>query len=211
MNDLLVLPIIEDDYDVETNTLNLTMFIPYQITDGEIDFISPLDISKENNYRFNPIGFNNFLPKNISHEKMIDILQDMYINNLNYDNDFKRNGEISTFKFNQLPDTIVAYPTEKPDNIYYISVLKIKYNLNNLDFSFDVFNIVKMNNLNPESIINYTDLDLNIDTDKLDLEQKDLHDIALKLQFSTFNEKLFKELNAYVEMYLISQPHIMKN
>lgn len=210
MKDILVLPIIEDRYNPDSNTLEITLFIAYTFEDSTIKLVSPLDVTKESDYRFNPIGFENFTPKNISHEKLIEILQDMYINNLNYDNDFKYDGEISTFKFNQLPDTLVAYPIQKPKDKYYISVLKISYNLDSFDYSYDVFNIVEMNNLSMNNVINYPDLDLNIDITKLNSSQSELHEIALKLQFASFNENLYSELKAYSDMYLISQPHIIK-
>ena len=211
MKELLVLPIVEDNYSIETNTLDMTMFISYKFINGEIEFLSPIDVTKEIDFKFNPIGFENFTPKNINHEQLINILQDMYINNLNYDNDFKIDGEVSTFKFNQLPDTLVAYPIYEPEDTYYISVLKMKYNLDSLDYSYDVFNIVEMNKLTMNNVIVYPDLDLNIDISKLNNEQSELHEIALKLQFASFNEKLYLELKEYGNMYLISQPHILKN
>lgn len=211
MKDILVLPIVEDGYNPDSNTLEITLFIAYTFEDSTIKLVPPLDVTKESDYRFNPIGFENFTPKNISHEKLIEILQDMYINNLDYDNDFKYDGEISTFKFNQLPDTLVAYPIQKPKDKYYISVLKISYNLDSFDYSYDVFNIVEMNNLSMDNVINYPDLDLNIDITKLNSSQSELHEIALKLQFASFNENLYAELKTYSDMYLISQPHIIKN
>lgn len=207
MQQILVLPIKEDKYDKDTNELYLSIFVAYTLENGKIKLIHPIDINHKKEIGLNPVGFENFLPQNISNDDFQNVLKNMYVNTLEYENPFLTVGAINTFLFPKI-EQMVAYPIGLPEN-YYLSVLKVKLSLTTLEYDLSVFNVLDMTYLSTNNVITFEEIE---SLDKPDNAEKEfLKEVGLKLKFSTFNKNIYEEIKALSDIYLISQPNIVFN
>lgn len=207
MQQILVLPIKEDKYDKDTNELHLSIFVAYTLENEKIKLIHPIDINHKKEIGLNPVGFENFLPQNISNEDFQNVLKNMYVNTLEYENPFLTAGAINTFLFPKI-EQMVAYPIALPEN-YYLSVLKVKLSLTTLEYDLSVFNVLDMTYLTTNNVITFEEIE---SLDKPDNAEKEiLKEVGLKLKFSTFNKNIYEEIKALSDIYLISQPNIVFN
>lgn len=207
MQQILVLPIKEDKYDKDTNELYLSIFVAYTLENEKIKLIHPIDINHKKEIGLNPVGFENFLPQNISNEDFQNVLKNMYVNTLEYDNPFLTVGAINTFLFPKI-EQMVAYPIELPEN-YYLSVLKMKLSLTTLEYDLSVFNVLDMTYLTTNNNITFEEIESLVKPDNA--EKEFLKEVGLKLKFSTFNKNIYEEIKALSDIYLISQPNIVFN
>lgn len=207
MQQILVLPIKEDKYDKDTNELYLSIFVAYTLENEKIKLIHPIDINHKKEIGLNPVGFENFLPQNISNEDFQNVLKNMYVNTLEYENPFLTVGAINTFLFPKI-EQMVAYPIELPEN-YYLSVLKMKLSLTTLEYDLSVFNVLDMTYLTTNNNITFEEIESLVKPDNA--EKEFLKEVGLKLKFSTFNKNIYEEIKALSDIYLISQPNIVFN
>lgn len=200
---LAVIPMSKDSYNQETNSLDITLFIGYIKKNGEIQLLPPKNIPTDEPFTLLPIGLlENFVPESLDIDTPT-ILSESSLNNLTIGNAFDEN-LLQTFSFKHLSQQVKGYMIELPESTFYLSVLKINYNLDNQDFDYKVFNVVQFEEGELKQTLIYNGDNLELDEDA-NLDMKELHDIGLSLQFLSFNDTFNNQLESLINMLLLSK------
>lgn len=219
--ELLVLPICQDRYIEKTNELELTMFLGFTRDDGQLTLLAPQKIPDGKSFSLTPIGLENFIPEELlERDKLFEIIRKSIQKEVKFANAFsdvpieskEDFSEVTTFQYPMLGGDLSSYLVEQPKRFYYLSVIKVKVSLDSLskyeelDFSYKIFNVSILNNLDVINTIEYPTGDIeDLPENYLNIEMKDLHDIGLQLQFLAFNDNAKKQIRTFIELFMLSK------